>query len=109
MALRLVKSASNGQLLRAAKAFLRQYPEILAIVPGRLAGDLLASSGEGVAGVRRSTLIQLATSLARPVMADRGLTPLSSLGLEAVTARIAHGAAQDGVLQYFAPVAMLPG
>lgn len=106
---RLLKSASNGRLLGAARAFLQQYPETVAIVPGRLAGDLLAAAGGGIAGVRRATLTQLAAGLARPVMAERGLTPLSSLGLEAVTARVAHGAARDGILKYFDPVAALPG
>lgn len=42
-------------------------------------------------------------------MAERGLTPLSNLGLEAVSARVAHAAAQSGLLQYFEPVAALPG
>ncbi len=42
-------------------------------------------------------------------MAERRLTPLSSLGLEAVTARVAHEAARDGRLKYFSPVAALPG
>ncbi len=109
MARRLVQSASNGRLLASARAFLQQYPETLAIVPGRLAGDQLPSFGDGLAGVRRSTLTQLATSLARPAMAQRGLTPLSTLGLEAVTARVAHSAFQKRKLNYFDPVATLPG
>jgi ATP-dependent helicase/nuclease subunit B len=109
MARRLVKSASNGRLLGAARAFLQQFPETVAIVPGRLAGDFLVAAGDGIAGVHRSTLTQLAAGLARPAMAERGLTPLSSLGLEAVTARVAHEAAKEGLLKYFEPVATLPG
>jgi len=42
-------------------------------------------------------------------MAERGLTPLSTLGLEAVTARVAHAASREGLLRYFAPVSALPG
>ena len=91
------------------RAFLQQYPETLAIVPGRLAGEFLTGAGAGIAGVRRSTLTQLAAGLARPAMAERGLTPLSSLGLEAVTARVAHAALAGGLLKYFDPVAALPG
>src|SRR5580658_415035 len=106
---RLVRSASNGRLLGAARCFLQQYPEAIAIVPGRLAGELLAAGGAGMAGVRRSTVVQLAASLARPAMAERGLAPLSSLGLEALAARVAHEARQDGALKYFNPVAGTPG
>ncbi len=62
-----------------------------------------------MAGVRRATLTQLAASLARPGMAERGLAPLGSLGLEALAARVAHEARQDGALKYFDPVAALPG
>ncbi len=120
---RLVKSASNGKVLAAARAFLDHYSEVLVIVPGRLAGDRLgisgkgaagsgrgaADSGKGSAGLRRSTMTQLASTLARPVMAERGLTPVGSLGLEAIAARVAHGARQDRALDYFDPVAGLPG
>jgi ATP-dependent helicase/nuclease subunit B len=42
-------------------------------------------------------------------MAERGVTPLSGLGLEAVTARVAHETAGDGRLRYFAGVSALPG
>src|SRR5579863_535177 len=109
MALRsLVTSASNGRLLGAARSFLKQYPETLAIVPSRLAGELL-SFGGGMAGVRRSALIPLASSLARPAMAERGLAPLTSLGLEALAARVAHEARRDRALKYFDPVAGMPG
>ena len=109
MTRRFVKSASNGRLLAAAVDFLHQNHETIAIVPGRLAGDSLASAGGGAAGVRRYTLAQIASFLARPTMAERGLAPLSSLGMEAVTARVAHAAWREGMLSYFNPVADLPG
>lgn len=109
MGRRLVQSASNGRLIEAARSFLQRYPETLAILPGRLAGDLLASADGGLAGVRRSTLTQLSAGFARPAMAKTGLTPLSGLGLEAVTARVAHAAFLGGKLKYFGPVAALPG
>ena len=67
------------------------------MAPGRL----------GSAGVHRITLIQAAAELARPAMAERGLAPLSSLGREAVAARVAQTA--QGKLAYFQPVAALPG
>jgi ATP-dependent helicase/nuclease subunit B len=62
-----------------------------------------------MAGVHRSTLPQLASSLARPAMAERGLAPLGTLGLEALAARVAHEARQDRALKYYDPVAALPG
>jgi CRISPR/Cas system-associated exonuclease Cas4 (RecB family) len=106
---RLVRSASNGRLLGAARSYLKQFPEILAIVPGRLAGAALTAGADGAAGVRRYTLPQLAAFLARPAIAERGLAPLGSLGLEALSARVAHEARRDGALKYFDPVAGLPG
>lgn len=42
-------------------------------------------------------------------MAERGLAPLSALGREAVAARIAQKAREQGDLAYFDPVAALPG
>ncbi len=81
----------------------------MVILPGRLAGEVLAQSGRGTAGLHRNTLVQWAASLARPLLAEKGLVPLSALGLEAVAARAVHGARQDRKLTYFAPVAGLPG
>src|SRR5207247_6504308 len=54
-------------------------------------------------------LVQVASELARSAMAERGLAPLSSLGREAVAARIAQKAQERGELSYFHPVAALPG
>ena len=106
---RLVRSASNGRLLGAARSFLKQYPECLALLPGRLAGEALVADGAGLAGVRRFTVVQLASALARPGMAERGLAPLASLGQEALAERVAHEARRDHTLRYFDPVAGLPG
>ncbi len=61
------------------------------------------------AGVHRLTLVQLAADLARPKMSGQGLAPLSFLGQEALAARVAHAAAAESELQYFAPVSSLPG
>ena len=63
----------------------------------------------GSAGVHRVTLIQAAAELARAAMAEQGLAPLSSLGREAVAARIAQKAQEHAELSYFHPVAALPG
>jgi ATP-dependent helicase/nuclease subunit B len=82
---------------------------MIAILPGRLAGEALAQSGRGSAGLHRNTLVQWAASLARPIMAEKGLAPLSALGLEALAARIVHSARESRELAYFGPVASLPG
>jgi ATP-dependent helicase/nuclease subunit B len=82
---------------------------MMTILPGRLAGEALAQHGRGTAGLYRNTLVQWAALLARPVMAEKGLAPLSPLGLEAIAARVVHAAREAGELKYFAPVAGLPG
>ena len=88
---RLVRSWSNGRLLAVAREFASSYPEIIVIVPTPLAGEGIAHSAcgaaSGIAGLRRMTLVQLAADLARFSIAERGLAPLSTLGLEAVAAR----------------------
>src|SRR5574341_127368 len=42
-------------------------------------------------------------------LADRGLTPATGLGTEAVAARAVFEARKEGTLSYFAPVANMPG
>ncbi|HEY6344738.1 MAG TPA: PD-(D/E)XK nuclease family protein [Bryobacteraceae bacterium] len=104
-----VKSRSNGRLLEAAAGFHARHRETLAIVAGRVASEKLMQAAGGAAGLHRISLIALASSLARGEMAKRGIAPLSGLGLEAVTARIAYQALEAGELQYFEPIAALPG
>lgn len=64
---------------------------------------------ERLSGVHALTLPQLAAELARPAMAEQGLVPLSSLGMEAVAARVVHRAKSSRILGYFDPVADFPG
>jgi ATP-dependent helicase/nuclease subunit B len=82
---------------------------MMTILPGRLAGEALAQRGRGAAGLHRTTLVQWAALFARPEMAEKGLAPLSPLGLEAIAARVVHAAREAGELKYFGPVAGLPG
>ncbi|PYT19162.1 MAG: PD-(D/E)XK nuclease family protein [Acidobacteria bacterium] len=109
MTRRIVKSWSNGRLIAAAAEFISLHSETVAILPGHLAGEELAHSGRGLAGFHRTTLVQLAIDLARPTMAERGLAPLSNLGLEALAARVVHAARGANELPYFGPVSALPG
>ena len=74
-----------------------------------MAGEGLAPQATGSAGVRRLTVVQTAAELARPAMALHGLAPLSTLGREAIAARVAQKALIEGKLRYFHPVAALPG
>ncbi len=119
---RLVKSRSNGRILEAAAEFLASHHESLVITPGHSAGEELVHCIRGLAGVHQSrgnagvhrvTLVQLASDLARPAMAQFGLAPLTSLGLEALAARAVHRAREEPeqkhALNYFEPVANLPG
>jgi ATP-dependent helicase/nuclease subunit B len=119
---RLIKSRSNGRLLEAAAEFLASHHESLVITPGHSAGEELVHNAEGLAGthpsrgnagVQRATLVQLAADLARPAMAHLGLAPLTSLGLEALAARAVYRAREEPeqkhALNYFKPVAALPG
>jgi ATP-dependent helicase/nuclease subunit B len=69
----------------------------------------LAHDGPGAVGAHRLTLVQLASDLARPAMAELGLAPLTPLGLDAVAARIVYQARTANELAYFQPVASLPG
>jgi len=110
----VVKSRSNGRLLVAAQEFLSSCSESVVIAPTHSAGEDLAhrisqSRGAGSTGVHRLTLVQLASDLARPAMARLGLAPVTSLGVEALAARVACGALSEKELNYFTPVAALPG
>ncbi len=127
VSVRLIKSRSNRRLLEAAAEFPASHQESLVITPGHSAGEELvhlagappsrknagAHRSRGNAGVQRVTLVQLAADLARPAMAQLGLAPLTSLGLEALAARAVYRAREDPeqkhALNYFKPVAALPG
>ncbi len=69
----------------------------------------MAQLGDRLCGVHQLTLTQIAAELARPAMAANGLVPLSSLGMEAVAARVVHIARSERELTYFLPVAESPG
>jgi len=69
----------------------------------------LAATAGATIGLHRYSLVHLAVRLAAPVLAASGDAPSTSLGSEAVAARAAFDAQQDGALSYFAPVAKMPG
>jgi ATP-dependent helicase/nuclease subunit B len=106
-------SASHARALKAAAEWLsaRASPEALVLAPTRAAADEFArqAAAAGVLGLHRLTLTQLASELALPRAAGRGLAPLNGLGREALAARVTHRLRTDGKLSYFDPVAAQPG
>src|SRR5262249_5145240 len=107
--IRSFQSWSNGPLLREVERFASQYQECLVLGPRHSAGDGAVPGTHGSAGVYRFTLVQLAAELSRGRMAELGLAPISNLGLQALAARVVHRAIHAGKLEYFKPVASLPG
>lgn len=87
--------------------------EFVILAPTRKAADdwvrgICARTG-GLMGTHRLTPGQLAGVLATLRLAEKGLAPLSGLGLEAVTARALHRCRREKELDYFQPVADAPG
>ena len=121
---RLIESSSAQLRLDEARAFVRLHaphgdlsraqPRDLWIVgASRGAADDLARAiaveAGATIGLHRFGLTQLALHLAGPILAGQGFAPVAALGSEAVAARAAFDAQQDGALQYFEPVARTPG
>src|SRR5271154_3342910 len=106
---RIVRSLSNGRLLAVATQWIPLFPEIIVVAPSHLAGEGISHRLKGVAGLHRTTILQFATDLARPQMARLRLAPLTSLGMEALSARTIHAERDVKELGYFKPVAALPG
>ena len=60
-------------------------------------------------GWHRLTLSRLAFAVAAPVLAARGLAPLSRIGTDAMAARLAHRMNAEGRLSHYQSVAATPG
>ena len=60
-------------------------------------------------GWHRLTLPQLAFAVAAPILAARGLTPLSRIGVNALVARLVHRMNTEGRLGHYRSVATTPG
>src|SRR5690242_10520057 len=98
-------------MVRLAGEWLPERAEALVLGPSRAAADEFARAvcGGGMLGLHRATLGQLAAELAAPAIAERGLAPVSQLGMEAVAARVVDKLRRAGKLVYFEPVAEMPG
>ncbi len=107
-------SASGPRRLSDARAeVLTLEPPIVIIAASRAAADefalSLAAERGATFGITRSSVAELVSRLALPALARQGLTPTAPLSDEAVSARVADDLAQRNVLQYFTPVARMPG
>src|SRR5581483_10969979 len=98
-------------MVRLGAEWIAGRPEVLVVAPTRAAADEFARAAcsTGRLGLHRTTLSQLAAELAAPAIAERGLAPVSSLGMEAVAARVVDRLRRSGELAYFSPVAEMPG
>jgi len=109
----LIHSRSGAALLEKAGEFLTraQDREVLVLAPTRAAANELTirESEQGRLGVHAFTITQLAAHLAARQMAERAIAPISRLGIDAISARIAHVAQREKRLPYFTPVAQMPG
>jgi ATP-dependent helicase/nuclease subunit B len=114
--LRLLESPSAFHRIEGARAFIQSQPpdrEILIVGASRGAADDLArlvAAARGAAfGLHRASLVELAARLALTHLARRGTVPATALGSEAVAARVAFQALQEGALHYYRPVVGFPG
>jgi ATP-dependent helicase/nuclease subunit B len=76
------------------------------------AADLTRTVGREASaffGWHRFTLKRLAWALAGSSLAQRGLSPVGALAVQAVAARVVHAAAANGRLGRFEPIADRPG
>jgi hypothetical protein len=111
----LISSAASDRLSAAAQ-FLSGFPhsaEVLVIGGTRATADDFVrhyARLEGATfGIHRFSLVQLAARISALRLAANGRAPCSALGMEATVARAVHEAHGNGSLQYFSPVALLPG
>jgi ATP-dependent helicase/nuclease subunit B len=115
--IRVVESSATELRLADARAFVAEHvrtsTDVHVVGATRGAVDDLVrtiAAGTGATvGLHRFSVVHLAVRLAAPVLAANGEAPSTYLGSEAVAARAAFDAQQDGALSYFAPVVKMPG
>ena len=116
MSVNAIVSAANDRRIRRAQAWLegRAADEEVLIIGATLDGanELARKVGKkkGAAfGWHRLTLPQLAFAIAAPILAARGLTPLSRIGVGALVARLVHRMNAEGRLSLYRSVVTTPG
>jgi ATP-dependent helicase/nuclease subunit B len=116
MPLHVLTSKSASARLEAVGDFLRSQPpaaEVLIVGASRGAADDVARQYArqtgGTFGLIRLGFTDLAARLATERLADARSVPSSLFGAEALATRATFDAVADNDLQYFEPVARLPG
>ena len=116
LGVRALRSASASIRLQEARRFLDTFTkgtEVLLLGASRGAVDDLAraiASEKGATfGLHRLSFTQLAARLAATDLVTNGQAQASALGYEAIAARAAFEAVNDGALNYFSPVSKTPG
>ena len=114
--LRAVTSTSAAVRLEAARQFLERYPpsaEVVVVGATRGAADDFVRSisrrSGATFGLTRFGLTELAARAASSRLAATRHAPATQGGAEAVAARAAFDAVTAGELEYFTPVASMPG
>lgn len=107
-------SPSSAARIDAATARLSQLePPILIVAASRGAADefalRVAAECGATFGISRAGFTELVARIAIPALAQQGLTPSAPLGDEAVAARATFDARAGEALDYFEPVAGMPG
>ncbi|MCY3969570.1 MAG: PD-(D/E)XK nuclease family protein [Acidobacteria bacterium] len=113
----IVVSCSAFRRLAAAGDWLRDRgrgdEETLLLAASRGAADDLVRdlsvNGHGILGVHRASLDQWALQTAALELAARDLNPVTTLGTEAMAARVARMTQTAGELERLSPVAGMPG
>jgi CRISPR/Cas system-associated exonuclease Cas4 (RecB family) len=113
---RVIESVSAARRLSEAHAFLDRFSpstEILIVGASRGAADDLARAAAAAKGASfgwyRFSLTQLAARIAAGSMSGAALARGTDAGGEAMAARAAFDLVSSDRLQYFAPVASMPG
>ena len=108
MSANAIVSATNDRRIGCARAWLEDRSageEVLIVGATPDAANELARSvatTKGAAfGWHRLTLSRLVFAVVAPVLAARGLTPLSRIGTEAIAARLTHRMNAEGRLSHY--------
>ena len=114
--LRIVSSTSAAARLERARQFLQSHPspaEVVIVGASRGAADdlarRLAAEHGATFGITRFSLTELATRLAATRLAGARRVPGTQTGAEAAAARAVFDAIAAGEMEYFGPVARMPG
>jgi hypothetical protein len=113
--LRVISSTSASARLAAACAFVESFPaatEMLVVAATRGASDDLArriARRQARFGLHRFSLVELAARAAAVDAAVAGVVPGTQTNAEAFAARVTFDAVAAGELEYFRPVAPMPG